>query len=461
MPIKPIKEVYTDVGGNVTVEYSDDSTMKFNQADTVTAVTNPSPGGISLMVSGNSIPLTFRKRTCVIFGDSITAQNFAVSATYNSYADNGYFNWAQAYLGQPFELVRNAGVGGNGTAAMLARIQVDVLAYSAGWVFVQEVYNDIIGGVPWATTVANLQTIYQTLVNAGSNVIALSGIPSANFTTQAHKDAISNINIWMRAYCLRNPGMVFVDVYTPLLDPTSAAGAGITAYFVDGIHPSTLGAQIMGQAIYNTVKNLIPASGMSLSMADRASATNPYGNVLLNPVMQGSGGSAGAGFSGVIAASWVTLIENGTVSVVCSTPARADFPNFNWQQMAITCSSGVGVVDLYQQPTLPAGIAAGDLIYGQGELNITALATTTLSRLKISITALDSGFTPVANVINNVIAMGNNNGSIIPGSYTLRTPNFVVPADAAYLNFTAQATLAGAGTATFQIGRCEVRKVYG
>jgi len=53
MPIKPIKEVYTDVGGNVTVEYSDDSVMKFNQADTVTSVTNPLTGGITKLIVGN------------------------------------------------------------------------------------------------------------------------------------------------------------------------------------------------------------------------------------------------------------------------------------------------------------------------------------------------------------------------------------------------------------------------
>jgi len=52
MPIKPIKEIHTDSGGNVTVEYSDDSTMKFNQADTVTAVTNPVTGGIASLQAG-------------------------------------------------------------------------------------------------------------------------------------------------------------------------------------------------------------------------------------------------------------------------------------------------------------------------------------------------------------------------------------------------------------------------
>jgi len=55
MPIKPIKEVYTDVGGNVTVEYSDDSTMKFNQADTVTSSVNTVTGDISIVLQDSTV----------------------------------------------------------------------------------------------------------------------------------------------------------------------------------------------------------------------------------------------------------------------------------------------------------------------------------------------------------------------------------------------------------------------
>ena len=45
MATKTVKEIVTDVGGNVSVEYSDDSTSKFNLADAVTASTNPVTGG--------------------------------------------------------------------------------------------------------------------------------------------------------------------------------------------------------------------------------------------------------------------------------------------------------------------------------------------------------------------------------------------------------------------------------
>jgi len=49
MATKTVKEITTDVGGNVSVEYSDDSTSSFNLANTVTAVSNPVTGGITLI----------------------------------------------------------------------------------------------------------------------------------------------------------------------------------------------------------------------------------------------------------------------------------------------------------------------------------------------------------------------------------------------------------------------------
>ena len=48
---KVIKEIITDVGGNTTIEYSDDTTQKYNVADVVTAQSNPVTGGIDYLSS--------------------------------------------------------------------------------------------------------------------------------------------------------------------------------------------------------------------------------------------------------------------------------------------------------------------------------------------------------------------------------------------------------------------------
>ena len=51
---KVIKEIVTDVGGNTTIEYSDDTTQKYNVADVVTAQVNPLTGGVALSAVGRA-----------------------------------------------------------------------------------------------------------------------------------------------------------------------------------------------------------------------------------------------------------------------------------------------------------------------------------------------------------------------------------------------------------------------
>ena len=47
MPVKTIKEIYTDIGGNTTVEYDNNSVLKFNVSEIVIATTEPTTGTIT------------------------------------------------------------------------------------------------------------------------------------------------------------------------------------------------------------------------------------------------------------------------------------------------------------------------------------------------------------------------------------------------------------------------------
>lgn len=66
---KTVKEFYQNMAtGEVAVEYSDNSTNKFNVADTVTAQTDPVNGGIGILgpggeqIAGNAAPYAFTTR---------------------------------------------------------------------------------------------------------------------------------------------------------------------------------------------------------------------------------------------------------------------------------------------------------------------------------------------------------------------------------------------------------------
>lgn len=404
---------------------------------------------------GGTLPISTHPLSCVLFGDSMTAQNEASSASLISYADKGYFNWANAYLGQRLRLLDVAGVSGDTTALMLARIDADVIASSPGWCFVLGGFNDVNNGVAVATTISNLQSIYRKLIAAGIKIAAISILPSSTFTTATKKEAVAYINLWMREYCLRNQGMVYVDAYTPLLDPTSANGAHVTAYLTDTIHPSTSGAQRIGLAIYNALNQILPPSAMPFSIAEPASATHPYGNLVINPVMQGSGGTNQSGSSGTLAASWYSIIASGTATAVCSKVARSDYPGLTWQQVDITSTSGASTYDLYaySQSLASSGLAVGTQVYGEFEVEL-SFTGVTVSEFKGYI------FNSTGTGIVYSYGLGNNNGGIIGGSFRIRTPDFTIPLDATSLpRAYVEIVFSGSGSLILKVGRTEMRRV--
>lgn len=75
---------------------------------------------------------SLRKPTIVLCGESRTADCDFVDS-FSGYSTNmSWFDWGQANLpqGPVFDVLRNAGIGGNTTTQMQARMAADVLAYS-------------------------------------------------------------------------------------------------------------------------------------------------------------------------------------------------------------------------------------------------------------------------------------------------------------------------------------------
>jgi lysophospholipase L1-like esterase len=406
--------------------------------------------------NGNIVWPDGNKQTAIIFGDSITAQNRSDTSTFLKYSDRGYFTWGNAYLGQRLELLDNAGVNGNTTAMMLARIDDDVLSYDAGWNFVLGGLNDILTGVVWTETVGNLQEIYARITGNGNNVVAMAILPCGQITTTTQKEALVNINLWIKNYAMRNKKIWFVDTYTPLLNPASATGAPVTTYMWDSTtHPSSSGAQLLGQAIFNVLDTVIPKINIQSSLADAASATNPYGNMCTNPVMSGTAGTNQAGSSGSIADNWRSIITSGTATAVGAKVARTDYPNLEWQQITITSTSGASTYDLYAfgEDFATAGLAVGDIVYAQFELDLTVTGVT-VSDLKPYIQS------PSGTGILYAYANGQNDGSLQGGTYVFRTPDFTIPTGATGTpRIYFELVFSGSGSLVLKAGRVELRRV--
>src|SRR5438067_9687004 len=107
--------------------------------------------------------LDSRGANLIAFGDSLTAG-------YGANAGEDYPSRLSALIG---ETVINAGVSGDTTASALARLDDAVLTRDPRIVIVGLGGNDFLGGVPIATTEANLREIVRKTQGAGAMVVVL------------------------------------------------------------------------------------------------------------------------------------------------------------------------------------------------------------------------------------------------------------------------------------------------
>lgn len=210
--------------------------------------------------------------TVVVLGNSITANNTYSGATYEATGQRGYMTWANILLGNKrLDVLNNAGVSGENSTQILARLSTDVLAYSPSWCVVEGPTNDQPSFFTETATIANLTAIYTKLLNAGIRVVAMSIIPLGSDHPSWSQQLVSRhrrINQWIADYCAVTPGMVFVDAWVAVVDPTQTDADPVSGYYWDSapaIHPSAKGAYAMGAAIKAALDPLIPARNCLLS----------------------------------------------------------------------------------------------------------------------------------------------------------------------------------------------------
>ena len=144
-------------------------------------------------------------------------------------------------------LLHNAGVPGDTTAMMLARVKRDVLAYHPQILFVMGGTNDLGHNIPIATTIANLRQIIVAAKAAGIGVFMLK-IPPTSYRGEATTIDTLNTQIAQMAYTYK---VITIDIHTPL---SSSTGVYASKYTVDGVHFTALGAQTVTNTIYYRIK---------------------------------------------------------------------------------------------------------------------------------------------------------------------------------------------------------------
>lgn len=187
----------------------------------------------------------------VALGDSLTSPEGGAPP------GAGWVDYVRFRTGGRFYLLKNAGVPGNNTAQMLARLQADVLAHNPRVVTFLGGTNDITQGVTLATYQSNVTQIVDQLTTAGIAVIILS-IPPRDLTDKKLPETV-RFNAWLKEFA-RTRRLHFVDVHSRMVDPATGgfkAGLGRD----DLLHLSRTGAAAIGDAVIEAMTPFMPTGG--------------------------------------------------------------------------------------------------------------------------------------------------------------------------------------------------------
>jgi lysophospholipase L1-like esterase len=399
----------------------------------------------------------FDAPTLIIFGDSRVANCNRVSAVNIGSTLISWHEWANALSQQSMKLLRNAGVGGDTTTAMLARVNSDVIVYRPKFCAVLGGQNDSLD-TPSAvlSTYNNLVNIYQALNNADIYVIALSELPDSTGST-AHKKGKQALNAKLAAYWRFRRGGEYVDIYRAIVDPLQTNSNPISSpqTTADGIHPNLYGALKIGQVLAPVYQRLAATRSYPLlsALQDRLDDNSMSLNACRNGLFQGTSGTITTGFSGSIANNWNTFRVGGGTGVM-SLNARSD--GFGNNQRLVAAATAAADSAGFQINSLGAfaSFAAGQIWFADAEVTITNPIN--LAALELSL-GFAGGGGPNTQAFTYVAGYGNGVYSENIGPVVYRTPDLLLPAGTytgAAINITAYFT--APGSAQIDVGRVGV-----
>ena len=294
----------------------------------------------------------------VIAGDSITAQNTGTSAVLDSLENKGYFVVANHELDGAFNLLNNAGVGGERTDQILARMQVDVLDFNPDICIILAGTNDLVQAIPVSTITTNLTSIYTTLLNAGIIPILCTVPASGDFPTESDWD---EVNLFISQYASDN-NLRIVDFASSLIDASVPTFPyQIPDAMADATHPAKGGAKLMGDALAVVMLPLKP------DPYTPPASNNNSKNLISNTLLTGTGGSLFGKATGVAPDYWTIndFTNDPNTVITCSLD-----DNLNYQTIRMIQSNSGVAISTTDAFTSINGVVAGQTIQGYIEFSI-------------------------------------------------------------------------------------------
>ena len=322
--------------------------------------------------------------------------------------------------------------------------------------------NDIAGGVTADQYIGYVQEMCERLMAAGTKLIVWCTILPRDTDTVTQMRRKARAADLVRRYAIEKAGRVAVfDMASVLTNPTS--GLWRAGMSIDGIHYTASGGTTAGYALADFLATLNASSVLlPASYQDTYDATeHPTGNCLGvatagMQVMAGTGGTAGTGASGSIAAGWTVQRQSGAaMTMTCSKVARTDGVPGEWQQIVLAAAAASETGRLISTAAIAAGVVVGQKY--SVEIEVRIVSCTSLNLLQ-------------GNLICNGVTARNPEGWQGQGTDTnadvstprtiwIRTPpGWVMSSGATSFYPVVQFGIAAGGAATLQIGRIRVAK---
>jgi len=317
------------------------------------------------------------KNTLILLGDSITAGNTSNSPNIVTITTNvGQAVWGNAIAGNPFDIIYCAGVGGQNSTQILARVDDDVISKKPSHCMFLCGMNDGVTTENTETLKNNIASIYYKLNTAGIYCYVCTNT-TANANAAKNAQAM-NVNNWMQVFFANLPNVEVVDLCSAWISPTSADGSPKTNVLRDSVHPSSLGGFLGGVEISKHFSKVKPKYLLETSNYNSRAVNSISKNMASNPLLVGTSGVLQGNTTGDVASSHRIYTSAGA-TCVASKEARPD--GFGENQIMTITSTAPNAYSRLEIAT--SGVfEAGSTIYAMAEIEI--VSAVGLNRIQAS-----------------------------------------------------------------------------
>ena len=392
----------------------------------------------------------------------------AVAQQRNS--DRNWFELANDQMGHPFRVIYNTGISGQTLAEIEERFIRDAVNYAPTMIQIQGGINDIQAttagqeSTVLATMQDNILSMVTTCIQRGIVPLLVTCMPldsSASTYTTARGQMVLRFNDYLRQLAYyQYPEIILFDAWATVVSPTDATGDWKANYVAsDGLHPTALGCQEMGQSLATVLSNYgYTARVLVGSIFDSYDNDSANPQIDPNPLNQGTGGTLAGGATGTVPDSYTATKTGAGATAVMSIAARSDGFG-NDLVCTFTSTATNDAIDIVQTSQLHSRTSPGDVLMASSNLSVTGI--TNMSNISY---AFEWAYTNGSG--SHTITQPATLGSAASGqltddlNFTLYCPPFTIPSGGATgLKTRVKMTFAGAGGAVLKWGRHSIVKV--